>query len=365
MGRYIIDNPEPPGAMEQLRGNVNRLGQTMLQLKMAEIERKRKLEEENISRQQKFQDEVSLLREKSKMEQESPVFRLGIKEKVASTAKAMDSTIPEAANYLGVNYQDLFGAQDPSISTNRISQPAQMDINPSLSDGATTQKPVFGNLIPDTYESKTNRITGQSTVEPKTFLNPGSKIIEKSITENVPAINKANTLDSVYNNIENLWLKTSPKEKGGFGMLAAGPYDYMAAGLQRNPKEIASKEYLDFIGGIRALLARGMGDVGNLSQYEQQAVIESVPKIGPFGQDIKQTGLNKMNNLRKVINDIKEARKQGMTLEAYQSNARAPVFGNQQPQQQTLPENITEEDIQFTMEKYGVSREEVLKRIAQ
>lgn len=326
MGRYIIDNPEPPGAMEQFRGNINRLGQTMLQLKMAELERKRKLEEDIAGEGRKMQGELGLLREKSKIEQESPLGMLEQRSKLASFIKDTgQEATPEQMEFLGIN------------RPRTMTENPQVDINAPLSVNAPQMKsPVFGQtqgqMIPEggTIE---NTPFGPRMKDMKVF-SPEAKIIEKSITENVPAINKANTLESVYNNIEDLWLKTEPKEKGGIGMLTAGPYDYMAAGLQRNPKEIASKEYLDFIGGIRALLARGMGDVGNLSEYEQKAVIQSVPKIGPFGQDIKQTGTNKMANLRKVINDIKEARKQGMSLEAYQGNTgNKPVFNNQKTQQ--------------------------------
>jgi hypothetical protein len=64
---------------------------------------------------------------------------------------------------------------------------------------------------------------------------------------------------------------------------------------QSNPKIAA---YHSFIRGIRPILSRGLGDVGNLSETEQQAAMELLPN----DKDNYQTGVEKLKNFRDLLN---------------------------------------------------------------
>ncbi len=167
------------------------------------------------------------------------------------------------------------------------------------------------------------------------------KVAEKSISENVPAIQKIDTLDSVFSNIEEAWKKTIPKKKGGLLQPLAGTFSKLGSLQQRTTEEIDTKTYLDFVGGIRALLARGFGDVGNLSEFEQRAVLSAVPSIFPF-EDIEQTGSDKIKQLKKVIGDIKESRKKGMALEDFQLQSNQPIEKNKKLDKETATRILQE-----------------------
>src|SRR3990167_1505064 len=97
LGRYVIDNPELPTAWQGLASSVGTIGNVYMQKKMAEMERKKK-----------FEDEIQLLREKSKIEQESPLFKADQRVKVLGVASQANMSPEKAATMTGYNADELF-----------------------------------------------------------------------------------------------------------------------------------------------------------------------------------------------------------------------------------------------------------------
>jgi hypothetical protein len=141
---------------------------------------------------------------------------------------------------------------------------------------------------------------------------PEAKIKEQSqlaaAKERETTISKAERLEAVGNRVKQEWIKTSPYKglitKAGL-VPALGAWDILKKGLQATSAQRADLAYADFVQGIRAQLARGMGDVGNLSEYEQKAVIRLIPKL----TDSYETGLLKMQQLSGLVDDIRQTRK--------------------------------------------------------
>lgn len=310
LGRYLLNDPSSARtqAFGNLREKINMIGNLKLQQILGKKEREAKLE-----------DDISLINAKTQAEMNSPLGQLDMQTKLSTLNKNRWDMGEDPIKYPGTSA--------PAIPAPAAASPSE---TPNIS---LLSKPVFnapGDMIVSGSTSE-NTPAGlrQKSV---TFMNPEEKILEKSISENVPAINKADTVDSLLQNVEQSWMTTVPKEKGGMGMLPAGPIDWLGSKAQGTQEQSDTKSYMDFLGGIRALLARGFGDVGNLSEYEQKAVLSAVPQIAPF-QDTLQTGQTKLNRLRKTINDIKAARQRNLYLDGTPVNQNgqngSPVFGGQ------------------------------------
>lgn len=130
-------------------------------------------------------------------------------------------------------------------------------------------------------------------------------------------------------------------------------------GLYRNPKLLALQRN---IRPIAINMIRMFGEVGNLSESEQQGAIDVVnqanltdeERIAATKQFIEfalsgagPSGISYLKNNRQDIQGI---------LDSF--NVQLDEGG-----EASLPEGVTEEDIRFTMQKHGLSREEVLQRI--
>jgi len=81
-----------------------------------------------------------------------------------------------------------------------------------------------------------------------------------------------------------------PSGSGLWGRLVGGR-TAVEAWLQTDPKAAA---YTSSVNGLRAQIARGMGDVGNLSEVEQKNAVELLPKI----TDNEETRQQKLKNFR-------------------------------------------------------------------
>lgn len=212
MGRYIIDNPEPPTAMEQLRGNLGRVTNFYLQKKMGDIERK-----------QKMADELDLLREKAKIEQESPMYKTEQRAKVLGVAAQMNQDPRSVASLIGYNPDELFHSASPSTS-------------PSLSSYPMAGTPVFGNkdgnntltvnpsldkqpnLVIKDYEQK------MGMLQPKSIIDLNATAREKGGSSYSEAIGQSKGKEAVASSMidqlnRNLSadLKSSLIESGGGG----------------------------------------------------------------------------------------------------------------------------------------------------
>lgn len=140
---------------------------------------------------------------------------------------------------------------------------------------------------------------------------PESKVKEQAkiarVKEGETAIGKASRLGSIGETVKGQWLKTSPYKgkitKTGVVPLL-GQLDILKKGIGATEAQRQDQVYSDFVQGIRAQLARGMGDVGNLSAQEQQAVVRLVPNL----YDSYESGILKLEQLSKLVEDIKKTR---------------------------------------------------------
>lgn len=80
----------------------------------------------------------------------------------------------------------------------------------------------------------------------------------------------------------------------------------ISKGLQITPNQRTDKAYANFVSGIRAQLARAMGDVGNLSEFEQKAVLDLIPTLG----DDPRTANLKIQNIREFIAQVQKSAQQ-------------------------------------------------------
>lgn len=142
---------------------------------------------------------------------------------------------------------------------------------------------------------------------------PESKIKEQSMIaaakERETAIGKANRLQKVGESVQREWLKTSPYKgiitKTGL-VPVLGMWDVLKKGMGATDAQQRDQAYASFVKGIRAQLARGMGDVGNLSETEQKAVSELVPTLF----DSYESGLKKLEQISALVQDIRKTRDQ-------------------------------------------------------
>ena len=140
------------------------------------------------------------------------------------------------------------------------------------------------------------------------------------------AISKAERLQVVGESAKKQWLKTSPY--GGAitrtGLVPVlGQWDILKKGIGATSAQRQDQVYSDFVQGIRAQLARGMGDVGNLSEYEQRAVIRLIPNL----YDSYETGMLKLGQLGQLVEDIKATRGKSTSQELQEPTATNPKTG--------------------------------------
>ena len=118
---------------------------------------------------------------------------------------------------------------------------------------------------------------------------------EKERQLNISKIKRLGTMADV---IERQWKATEPG-KGGKGRVA-GLMSIPASMLQLNEQQQIDSAYRTFVKGMRAQLARAMGDVGNLSEPEQAAAMALVPGLG----DNLETGTLKIKTIREFVKAI-------------------------------------------------------------
>jgi hypothetical protein len=111
-------------------------------------------------------------------------------------------------------------------------------------------------------------------------------------------LGKVRRLRPIIKNIRTRWLETQP-ESGGTGRLK-GIFKSFTSDFQSTPQDARNNAYKRFRTGLRAQLARAMGDVGNLSVPEQQAAMDLVPSL----QDNLETGKEKLKNLEDFIGSL-------------------------------------------------------------
>lgn len=132
------------------------------------------------------------------------------------------------------------------------------------------------------------------------------------VKEATLASSKANRLERLADFIGKKFQTTSPYSmknkavKAGM-MPLLGAADIAKKGFQATDAQKNDKLYADFVDGVRAQLARGMGDVGNLSEYEQKAVLKLVPTL----MDTAEVGAEKIRGIKELAAEIRKARDAG------------------------------------------------------
>lgn len=145
--------------------------------------------------------------------------------------------------------------------------------------------PVYQGSVPN----KSKVITPEQMMSPDEKIELQAK--GQAAKEQQMNIGKVKRLYPIIDTIEKEWLKTQPSTRAG-GITRA-----MVSPLQLD-KNVSS--YQTFTKGMRAQLARAMGDVGNLSEPEQKAAMELVPKVS----DSKEVGEEKLKKIRVFISNL-------------------------------------------------------------
>jgi hypothetical protein len=111
-------------------------------------------------------------------------------------------------------------------------------------------------------------------------------------------LSKVKRLAPIISSVETEWMKTNPVSEK-MGGRAIGLQKSILSPLQLD-KNVSS--YKSFVKGMRAQLARAMGDVGNLSEPEQKAAMDLVPAVG----DTLEVGQEKLNKVRAFIGNLEQ-----------------------------------------------------------
>lgn len=156
--------------------------------------------------------------------------------------------------------------------------------------GVFTIDPITGGMSPVGNVPK-----GSKVVSPMSMISPDQKIQleakSKIEQERQANLAKVKRLYPIIDIVEREWIKTKPGNRAeGLGKAVMSP-------LQVD-KDVTS--YQTFVKGMRAQLARAMGDVGNLSEPEQQAALNLVPTVS----DSKDVGVEKLNKIRAFISNL-------------------------------------------------------------
>jgi hypothetical protein len=138
---------------------------------------------------------------------------------------------------------------------------------------------------------------GARVIPPSSTITPDQKLQldakGQALKEQQLNLGKVKRLYPIIDTIEKEWLKTNPSTREeGLTKAAMSPF-------QVN-KDVSS--YQSFVKGMRAQLARAMGDVGNLSEPEQKAAMDLVPKVS----DSKEVGQEKLLKIKTFIKNLEE-----------------------------------------------------------
>lgn len=158
----------------------------------------------------------------------------------------------------------------------------------------------FGDIIKGRLKQKYGIEVPQTQEEIQSGIQ--QKATEQAVVaaekERQVNLGKVRRLNSIANIIETKWLETQP-QKGGLGRLL-GMASIPMSSLQMNRGQQTDYAYRTFVKGMRAQLARAMGDVGNLSEPEQKAAMDLVPKL----DDSYEVGTKKLQTIRDFVKSI-------------------------------------------------------------
>jgi hypothetical protein len=251
--------------LENLRKNVNEIGNLFLQKKIAENQRRQEIQDSIrkavIEGKLKLRDNVNLM-------------------------DNLDLSQVERVNPWDNLHTILGGGQWGQFKVENVTTDEQG--NPRLNIKAIpTQE--------ETQRESENKAKEQALVQ-----------AEKERQLN---ISKVSRLSNIASDVEKKFMNTSPYSSetfvGKMGIIPLlGMVDVAKSQLQATEAQRNDRAYISFLKGMRAQLARAMGDVGNLSEPEQKAAMELMPTL----LDSKETGLKKLENLRDFIKTIQNTK---------------------------------------------------------
>jgi hypothetical protein len=168
---------------------------------------------------------------------------------------------------------------------------------PSLNDIQLKQAQQASDLIPTSFNQFGEATKYESISATKKQGEIAASVEAEKASEKEKQVNatKVGRLSNLIDVIEKKYDETKTPSNP---ILRAG--ETFSRNLQLTNNQRTDKAYADFLGGVRAQLARAMGDVGNLSEYEQKAVMELVPTL----LDDPKTAKIKIKNLRDFIKQV-------------------------------------------------------------
>ena len=164
---------------------------------------------------------------------------------------------------------------------------------------------------------------------------------QKAVTDATTAIGGFQRLLPVIDEFESDFNRLFPNAKSQSGMggrLTTAKEVFNAKNLQNDPTFAAA---LDQLEGKRALITKGLGEVGNLAEQEQAIAMQNLPKFKPGGigsfflPDAPATGAVKLERFRNFVNS--QISKNMSIIESGGQFNASPIPGSpgyQQPQQQ-------------------------------
>lgn len=217
-----------------------------------------------------------------------------------------------------------FNAMTGELSYKAPSTVPYMGIYTTSPEGALTQT----GIVP----------RGAKVLTPSQLQTPQGKVEmeaqKTALKETQVNLSKVKRLTPIVDTIEKEWIKTNP-QSGLSGRLQG----LSRLGIAQAQTDKNLSAYRTFVKGMRAQLARAMGDVGNLSEPEQKAAMDLVPTL----TDNIETGMEKISKVRAFI----------ATLEQGNQEAARSILGgfsNQmQPQQNGI--NQTSSGIKYKIER--------------
>jgi hypothetical protein len=147
---------------------------------------------------------------------------------------------------------------------------------------------------------------GSQVITPSSMMTPENKAQltmemgakANALKEAQLNLSKVKRLAPIVNSVETEWMKTNPISEKTGGRVAGLAKSAMS--FTQTDKNVSS--YKSFVKGMRAQLARAMGDVGNLSEPEQKAAMDLVPAVG----DTLEVGQEKLNKVRAFIGNLEQ-----------------------------------------------------------
>src|SRR3990167_72896 len=234
-------------------------------------------------RKESIQDALELARAKANLE--SVIEKERFQQQIGAASKYITP--------INQGFKNGQPQPDSNISGGEIYGQSQYILNPNF---ALTGKgdPLIVNPM---FQSGQDIIKEQRKIQ--------NQVDTASAKEYQVNLSKLNRLDTIVDTIKTKWEKTTPPGTRTTALPIVGrglaSLSAIGARLQATKGQRKDSAYLSFIKGIRAQIARSLGDVGNLSEFEQKSVLDLIPSIN----DSYDVGLEKIENIKSLIENIR------------------------------------------------------------